>query len=375
MNIVLATGIYPPEIGGPATFTRGLAQYLTTQGHTVSVVTYGDERTELGNTFPVYVISRVFGPAVRYCRYAWKVFRLAQEVDIVFAQGPVSEGLPARVAAFLARKPFYLKVVGDVAWESAQRSGNEQTLDDFLKQPQASIKVKMIMWVERFVARRANTVITPSRYLRGVVQAWGVPEERIAVIYNAVHKASPDLSVEILLDTYQLTNKRILFCGGRLVPWKRIDLLLRMMVIRPSSEVLVVAGEGSMSDNLKQLAISLGVSDRVIWLGRCSSARMVSWYQFANKLLLPSLYEGLPHMVLEAAMYGCPSLVSRWGGNPEAKELHPDLVEVVHSDEPEAWSAAVEKVMSREQGSIQSWTQTAQMAAYADILSTSLRMR
>ena len=48
MKVVLATGIYPPQIGGPATYVRGLARELTEAGHRVTVVTYAPAEEAVG---------------------------------------------------------------------------------------------------------------------------------------------------------------------------------------------------------------------------------------------------------------------------------------------------------------------------------------
>lgn len=368
MNLVLATGIYPPEIGGPATFTRALAAAFQSKSIGTAIVTYGDGATQRAPA-PVRVIFRGTSVLRRYFLYMREVYHAAREADLVFAQGPVSEGIPAMIGAAFARKPFVLKVVGDFAWEAAQRQGNTQSLEAFLAHPEASWKTRVLILLERIVARQAVCVITPSRYLESVVQRWGVSDSRRVIIYNAVHEETPEVASEVLRAQYGLEGKRILLAGGRLVPWKRIDLLLEMMASRPTYEVLVVAGDGPRLADWQRMAQERGLNERVHWLGQCSATRMASWYRAADLFLLPSLYEGLPHMVLEAALHGCPSLVSRWGGNPEAVDLCPGLVRVVESDDPSAWTKAVEEaVRPRDASSAKRWTQAEQMQEYRRVL-------
>ncbi len=369
MRIVLATGIYPPEIGGPATFTRALATSLQSASIRTAIVTYGDGATQRVPA-PVRVVFRGTSVFRRYFSYACAVYQAARGADLVFAQGPVSEGIPAMIGAVLARRPFALKVVGDFAWETAQRQGNTQPLDAFLSRPEASWKSRVLILLERIVARHAVRVITPSRYLESVVQRWGVADSRRVVIYNAVHEETPDVAHEVLRTQYGLEGKRILLAGGRLVPWKRIDLLLEIMVSRPTDEVLIVAGDGPCLADWRRMAEERGLNERVHWLGQCSATRMASWYRAADLFMLPSLYEGLPHMVLEAALQGCPSLVSRWGGNPEAVDLFPGLVRVVESDDPSTWAKAIEETARPRDASSSTkrWTQAEQMQEYRRVL-------
>jgi glycosyltransferase involved in cell wall biosynthesis len=343
MNIVLATGIYPPEIGGPATFTRGLAQYLTTQGHTVSVVTYGDEQTEAANSsFPVRVVTRKFGPLVRYIRYAWEVFCLARKAEAVFAQGPVSEGLPAAVAALCARKPLFLKVVGDYAWESASRGRVEESLDAFVTH-QHSGKIAIFEWIERYVARRAKRIFVPSVYLRSIVSQWGIPQEKIQVIYNRVHLPVCTESREELRKRFGLgADERVILFVGRLVPWKHVETLIQLMPQQAATQ-LVVIGDGPMRESLEALASSLGLSARVRFLGKQPNDLVFRWHMAADVFVLPSSYEGLPHVGIEAIAAGTPVIVSDAGGNPELQQLFgPERVTVVKGHESSDWSVAIQ---------------------------------
>ncbi|MDO8583791.1 MAG: glycosyltransferase family 4 protein, partial [bacterium] len=187
MNILLATGIYPPEVGGPATYTAGMAAALRKQGHVVRVVAYGDGYPSEAD---VMRVSRKGGAVLRYFRYAWHVFCLARKSNLVYAQGPVSEGLPATIGAWFARKPLVMKVVGDYAWEMAQQKGEKTLLDEFLQTKHTGI-VRFYERIERWTVRRARFVIVPSRYLAGVVEQWGVPSSQLHVVLNAIETLPP----------------------------------------------------------------------------------------------------------------------------------------------------------------------------------------
>lgn len=373
MRIVIATGIYPPEVGGPATFSRNLAEELLAKAHETVIVTYGDQKTQRSPGL-VHVISRGSWVIARYLRYAIAVYKEARTSDSVFAQGPVSEGIPACIGAYAARRPLFLKVVGDVAWESAQRSGYTGSLESFLATSPKRLKTVLMRAAQRCVARHAVRVVVPSRYLQSVVIRWGVDPARITVIYNAVEVGASDMGPEVLRAEYALQGKRVLLTGGRYVPWKRVDMLLHALPHLSQDVVLVVAGSGPLLDVWQRLAATLGVEDRVRWLGNCSRDRLASWYRLAEGFLLPSLYEGLPHMVLEAAAHGCPSLVSPHGGNPETVDLCGDLVRVVSDDTADGWVGAIKTLLDAGKLSFSAksshapWTKSDQMKAYQELL-------
>ena len=119
MKILIATGIYPPEIGGPATYSKLLYDTLPSHNIEVEVLPYREVKN----------VPKIF----RHFWYFLKVLRKGRGVDIVYAQDPVSVGLPSAIAALVLRKSFLLKIVGDYAWEQGrQRYGVEGSLDDFV---------------------------------------------------------------------------------------------------------------------------------------------------------------------------------------------------------------------------------------------------
>lgn len=368
MNIVIATGIYPPESGGPATFVRDLAARMIADGDVVRIVTYGDEHTD--RSLGVETVVERSGPvAVRYLRYAWNLWKVSRQADLVFAQGPLSEGVPARLVAALRHKPFAVKVVGDVAWESAQRGGYSADLDQFLRESTYG-KTALIRWLQSLVARTSDRVITPSKYLQTVVLSWGVQEQKMAVIYNAVERHEPLHSVGELDALYDLEGKRVLLAGGRLVPWKNIGFLIELLSTRPVNEVLVVVGTGPAQEAWNQKITQLGLTSRVIWAGALSARELASWYERADAFLLPSLYEGLSHMLLEAAMHGVPTLVSPAGGNAEGAALFPEQVRI-EPLEQQAWSVALDGLLqAKRTRSEVVWSKQQQYQAYRTLLET-----
>ena len=117
MKVLLAAALYPPQEGGPATYTKLLVDELPARGVETSLVLF---RSVLG-----------YPPGIRHMLYMWKLWRASRDADLVYAQDPVSVGLPAALVTFFLRKPLVIKVVGDHVWEQGtQRFGVMQTLDE-----------------------------------------------------------------------------------------------------------------------------------------------------------------------------------------------------------------------------------------------------
>lgn len=343
MRVLLATGIYPPDAGGPATYTRAVARVLLSLGHEVQVVAYGErDGVDREDAYPVERIGRGRNVVARYWKYANTVRRRARLADIVYLQGPVSEGLPGTIGSMLAGRPTVMKVVGDYAWEVyANKNERPSSVDEFLMHRHGGT-VRVLEWIERWTARRARRVIVPSRYLASVVKAWGVADERVRMIYNAAEPLPSGLLRDEARRAFGVEGKRVMLTAARAVPWKGADFIIELLSDLPSDVVFAVAGDGPALNDWKKFASERGVAGRVRFLGRLDRAMLADWYRAADLFVLPSGYEGFPHVVPEAASVGLPSLVSDKGGNPETRELlGGDLVRVLPYLEREAWRAAL----------------------------------
>ena len=117
MRIVFLTGIWPPDVGGPATHGPDFARFLRDRGHDVQVVTMADdEPSDL--PVPVHSIARGRPFVVRYPQVALAGFRLARTADVVYA---TSTYAAAAAASTGARRPLVAKLVSDPAYERAWR--------------------------------------------------------------------------------------------------------------------------------------------------------------------------------------------------------------------------------------------------------------
>ncbi|MFA5129309.1 MAG: glycosyltransferase family 4 protein [Patescibacteria group bacterium] len=347
MKILLATGIYPPDIGGPATYTRAIARALNESGHEITVICYADKinvNISDEEKFKVLRVSREQSRRARYREYEEEAYKIAQCVDIVYLQGPVSEGYPGTRAAQRAGKPTVMKVVGDYAWEMYMQSGSgkKELLDEFITHRHFfPPKVWRIESIERETAKYASRIITPSHYLKSIVEKWGVPSDKIEVILNAGQHLPGGLSRQEARKAFCVEDKSVLFTVVRAVPWKNIDFIIRLLPKLKPDIVLYIAGDGPSLDDWKAVAEKEGVKDRVQFLGKLDRPALSDWYRAADLFVLPSGYEGYPNVIPEAVSMGLPCVVSDKGGNPETRESFPDFVTVLPYLNDQAWIEAL----------------------------------
>jgi glycosyltransferase involved in cell wall biosynthesis/4-amino-4-deoxy-L-arabinose transferase-like glycosyltransferase len=350
MNIVIASGIYPPEGGGPSVYSHAMARALISMGHIVTVLTYGEGESTSQDGWRVERVSRWGGPLIRYVRFFFRALSRLRSADVVFMQGAVSEGFPTTLAAILRRVPTVLRVPGDYAWEmsmqqNAQRiTHNVELLDGFLQKKHRGV-IGIYERIERFVAKRASRIIAPSQYLRSVVFRWGVNPVFIKTILNAEDPLPPGKSRDEMRGEVGLEDAVICLTVARAVPWKGVAELIEWWGGLPETHQLVIAGDGPELETWKALAAQSGSCDRIRFLGRQDREQIGNWMRAADVFLLNSGYEGYPHVVAEAASIGLPCFVSDQGGNPETKDVFGDLVTILPYRDQTAWIGALKNVL------------------------------
>ncbi len=334
MKIILACGIFPPDIGGPATYADKLAGELNRLGHEVVVLTYRDKtisKLETRNSkLQLVIVSRKFPKLVRHFVYFWKLFWLASTADVIYAQNAVSAGLPAALAAGILKKRLVLKVVGDAAWERARERGKtNDSLEEFQNKPH-SLMINFLAKTQHYISRKADAIIAPSVYLKNIVQGWGIKEGKIKVVYNSPEtmRGGPPSNTKEVARQYKEkvlhinTDEDVILTVGRLVPWKGFEVLIELMpqllVENPNFKLFIV-GEGEEREKLEAKARALCLLDAVKLEGRIEHSQIAFYLGAADIFILNSQYEGLSHIILEAMRYS-PVIASNKGGNPELIE-------------------------------------------------------
>lgn len=320
MKILLTTPIFPPEIGGPATYTDEISRRLAGKGHNVSVVTFADTRPEIKDikVTPVRLNYRFLGSLRRQSRLFFTILRAVRGMDLIYAQGAVVVGFCSLIIGKLARKPVLVKFVGDVAWEQAVNTGKtKKSLEDFLGQPEGGLYIKLIMKIQKFVFHHVNKIITPSYYLKNLlVKFYQVLDSNVEVIYNAVELAEVKAAGKKYGQPMAITI-------GRLVPWKGVDELVSVvptMVKKYPDFKLVVVGDGPEYEKLTKLCRDTGMESEVVFTGRLSHEQTLALLKRSDVFILNSRYEGLPHAVIEAMAYKCPVIASNLVGTSEVIE-------------------------------------------------------
>ena len=121
--MLITTGVFPPEIGGPATYAESFARWASAKGHRVTVAAALGCEPSADHPFRLRRIPKKSGTAGWHAGAFRRIFSESKDVDVIYANGLFPE---SATAARLRRKKIVFRIPGDEVWERARRRGMEQ---------------------------------------------------------------------------------------------------------------------------------------------------------------------------------------------------------------------------------------------------------
>jgi len=309
-SILFTTAIFPPDIGGPASYIPIIAREFSNLGIDVKVITLSEKDSyefDKSCNFKVIRINRKIKKPLRDLMVINTIMRESKNVDLIFSNTLAFESV---IAAKIINKPVIQKVVGDLAWERARFSGRYlKSIDEYQIDKNLCLKSKLTNIYRNIGIKLSSHIITPSNYLKRIVASWGYPEEKIDVVYNAIE-------IPRIKKVVKNNSKFRLITVCRMVPWKGVDKILEAVAKIRDLEFIAI-GDGEYLEYYKKLSKKLKIGDRVTFLGRLSRKETLEEIAKSDLFILNSSYEGLPHVVIESFNCKVPVIASKVGGTPE----------------------------------------------------------
>lgn len=304
-KLLIISGIFPPDLGGPAKFASEFSDWSYRNGMDTKVISYVDGiKTNSSTPGEKFIgISRSSGLLIRYFKMISAISKSAQIEDQVIAIGAFLE---IYIASMLKKFKYVAKVPGDIVWERARNNKvTELDINDYQKS-KLPPKYQLFRFLFTRSLKRASLVIVPSNGLFQLCIQWGIPESRLRLIQNSV-----DLSKFSTLkrDSYKFDVLTV--C--RLAPWKGVDELIE--VCASHKLTLAIAGDGPERANLEKLGAKLGLD--VKFFGDISEDKVLELLSSSKIFVLNSHYEGLPHALVEARAAGMISVAREGTGSAE----------------------------------------------------------
>lgn len=321
VNILMLSWEYPPlSYGGLARHVQDLSEKLVKRGHTVYIITQGDNNIPLWEEKAGVKIFRSRGVEVgtedfikkilhlnfQLLERALEIKNLSKNFDIIHAHDWLVFWA-AKVLKHSIKKPLIYTIH---ATEYGRNRGLHNNMQRYIND---------LEWYSCFEAWR---VIVCSNYMRNEVRGlFQIPEDKIEVIKNGVTAENyKDEAPEKFRSQFVHPEEKMIFYVGRLVREKGVQILLQAMpeILSHNEQVkLVVSGRGPYRQNLMSLAHSLGIAERVYFTGFISDKDRNYLYDAADIAVFPSLYEPFGIVALEAMAAKAPLITTSAGGLDE----------------------------------------------------------
>jgi glycosyltransferase involved in cell wall biosynthesis len=357
MRVELVSGIWPPDVGGPATHAPELAEFLCSRGHDVVVVTTAD-RAPATTPYPLRWISRTLPPGLRHAWTVALVVSAARSSEVVYATSMIGR---SGLGALVARRPLVVRLVGDPAYERALRRGlTDGALEDF--QGERGVRIALLRAFRNLPLRRASRIVIPSAFLAEIAASWGIDRSRIAILPNPV--SPPPLAPrDELRRRYGFDGPTLVF-AGRFVVQKSLEVAVEA-VGTTAGIALVLAGDGPERARIEAAARERGLAGRTRFLGAQPRQTVFELLGAADAALLSSSTENFPFAIVEALSVGTPAIATAVGGVAEVVEDGRNGL-LAPPDDPGALAAAIERFFADE--ALRKRLRSAAAASVADYL-------
>jgi glycosyltransferase involved in cell wall biosynthesis len=304
--VLVVSGIWPPDVGGPASHAPEVAAFLHGRGHTVEVVTTA-ARAPAPEDYSVHWVSRTLPKGAVHVRTAAEIRARAVHADVVYTTGMFGR---SAAGATLARRPYVLKLTADPAFERARRRGMVGGDVEQFQHAHVGPAIRALRVARDAELRGAAHVFTPSAWLRDLAIGWGVDAQRVSVLPNP-SPPLPELRPREELRAELGMDGPTLAFAGRLTAQKSLEVALDA-VAAVEGVSLVIAGDGDERARLEAHA-----GPRVRFVGPLPRQGVLELFRAADASILSSIWENFPHTVVEALAVGTPVLATTTGGVSE----------------------------------------------------------
>ena len=306
----MTVGIFPPDIGGPATFVPKIAKYFQDElNYEIEILTLSDNKnSNINDDFSVKRIDRNLPIIYRWLKTIFTIYKLGKNKDLIFVNGL---GTETTIANIFLKKKIIRKIVGDPVWERAYSKAKISESFDEFQVKNYGFSISLQKKVRSFSIKKSDIVVTPSKHLKNFILNLGF-KNKIEIINNGV--SIPKESAEIF------TNARInITIVSRLVTHKNIKKIIR--AISDLNDPLIylnIIGDGPELNQLQKISLESNNKDNIIFHGKLNRDDINHIFLKSDIYIQASNYEGLPHSLLEAMSYGIPVLCTPVG---ECKEI------------------------------------------------------
>ena len=310
MRILVTVGIFPPDIGGPATFVPKIAKYFQDElNYEIEILTLSDNKnSNINDDFSVKRIDRNLPIIYRWLKTIFTIYKLGKNKELIFVNGL---GTEATIANIFLKKKIIRKIVGDPVWERAYSKAKISESFDEFQVKNYGFSISLQKKVRSFSIKKSDIVVTPSQHLKNFILNLGF-KNKIEIINNGVFIPKENTNI--------FTNDQInITIVSRLVSHKNIEKIIKAISDLNSPLInLNIIGDGPELNQLQKISLESNNKDNIIFHGKLNRDDINHIFLKSDIYIQASNYEGLPQSLLEAKSYGIPVLCTPVG---ECKEI------------------------------------------------------
>ena len=310
MRVLVTVGIFPPDIGGPATFVPKIAKYFQDElNYEIEILTLSDNKnSNINDDFSVKRIDRNLPIIYRWLKTIFTIYKLGKNKDLIFVNGL---GTETTIANIFLKKKIIRKIVGDPVWERTYSKAKISESFDEFQVKNYGFSISLQKKVRSFSIKKSDIVVTPSQHLKNFILNLGF-KNKIEIINNGVFIPEENTNI--------FTNDQInITIVSRLVSHKNIEKIIKAISDLNSPLInLNIIGDGPELNQLQKISLESNYKDNIIFHGKLNRDDINHIFLKSDIYIQASNYEGLPHSLLEAMSYGIPVLCTPVG---ECKEI------------------------------------------------------
>ena len=300
MNIGIIAYGYPPEVmGGAELQVKNLAQELSSKNHKVTVFA-GSRLNKIKNENSNLKVIRIRYKDIKILRIFFsqlvsfipKIKKEASNLNVLICY----QVNPPGIIGLFSKLMFNIPLITWVRAESEYKS----FLRKFIFTP------VLLKYSDKFIVQTAKIKKELIKLYSNKLFFYKKRLEDIQIIPNGINVRNS------LLVPYK--NRNGILYVGRLHKHKGVKYLIKAM--EGTDEKLLIVGKGPEQNHLAQMSRGLDV----VFLGELSHKSVFRYMEETKLLILPSIYEGLPNVILEAMSVGTPVISTKTGGIPDILE-------------------------------------------------------
>lgn len=303
-RILIASGIYSPDIGGTAKIASLLKQKLEQNNYQVFLIAYGELPSD-----EITRVTRALPTGLRHFLALLKAGPLVRKSDAVLLLDHFSIGFPTAIVARLLGRPYFVRIGGDFLWESSIESQRQPlTLPDFYRLRNWRLKERIIFYLSRWVLRGADKVIFTTSWQEQIFKAhYGISNTSV------IENGAPE---PVSAGTTKRSNEIIY--AGRFIYLKNLTRLLSLFHEwkrgTKSSLRLRLIGDGPEEKRLHSLIKSHGMGSYATLEKPLEKSALMEAVRSARAVIVPSFSDVSPNLVLEALGAGTPAVLTQYSG-------------------------------------------------------------